>query len=398
MDKVPAVALGDVAIYSDTKIASSLLTPQNYVGTDNILQNKNGKADAIYIPISGSTTEYKEGDILLANIRPYLRKIWYADNHGGSSPDVLTIRVNTPRFDPRFVYYALFRDDFFNYVMQGSKGSKMPRGDKAQIFDFPIPAISKPEQKRIANVLSSLDEKIITNNKIIASLEDITRIQYDYWFSQFDFPDGNGRPYKSSGGKMTWSKELKREIPEGWQVQNIGEIAAVKAGGDKPKVMSDKKTDYCSVPIYSNGIDNEGLYGFTNVAAIHSQSITISARGTIGYSVLRNTPFLPIIRLISVTPNNSYSATYLYEFFKSFEFRNTGSVQQQLTAPEVSAWAILCPDEKVLKKFNRISSVYVNKGELLRNENQSLVEVRDWLLPLLMNGQASVRDKTALNC
>ena len=108
---------------------------------------------------------------------------------------------------------------------------------------------------------------------------------------------------------------MKREIPEGWEVNNLNEVAEIIAGGDKPSVYSETQTAECSIPIYSNGIDNYGLYGYTNEARILKQSITVSARGTIGYSILRNDPFVPIIRLIVVIPIIEGSAKYMYEYF-----------------------------------------------------------------------------------
>ncbi len=183
---------------------------------------------------------------------------------------------------------------------------------------------------------------------------------YDYWFVQFDFPfdfastslsnNAQGKPvsasidrmtpshpininapgYKSSGGKMVWSEELKREIPEGWEVKKIGEVATIKAGGDKPAVISSDKTKECPIPIYSNGISNDGLYGYTNKAIINSQSVTISARGTIGFCFLRNKTYVPIIRLISLTPNLKGSAKYFYEALTHFIFENSCSVQHNL--------------------------------------------------------------------
>ena len=207
---------------------------------------------------------------------------------------------------------------------------------------------------------------------------------------QFDFPDAKNKPYKSSGGKMVWNEELKREIPEGWKVKRIGEVAAVKAGGDKPENYSNEKTEFHDVPIYSNGITNDGLYGYTNKPIISEQSVTISARGTIGFCVLRNKPFVPIIRLIVIIPSLTGIAKYFFEVLKHFNFENSGSVQQQLTVPQVKDIKLLYPNEDILKKFDDITSPMKDKIEIIKAENQKLTELRDWLLPLLMNGQVTV--------
>ncbi|MDQ5930727.1 MAG: restriction endonuclease subunit [Bacteroidota bacterium] len=382
--------LNNAIFYSDERVSISKLSFYNYVTTDNLLQNKLGKVNVEKLPSKGgNVTKFSEGDILISNIRPYLKKIWLAKYDGGSSSDVLTFKVK-PNYDPAFVYYSLYRDDFFDYVMKGSKGTKMPRGDKKQILNFQIPNFEKNVQQKIAKVLSDLDAKIELNNKINLELEAMAKTLYDYWFVQFDFPDANGKPYKTSGGKMVWNEELKRSIPEGWEVKTIGEAAEIKAGGDKPKDYSVDKSKKYSIPIYSNGISNEGLYGFTDKAKIIKQSLTISARGTIGYCVLRNKPFVPIIRLIVITPNFSYELKYFYEFIKNIEFENSGSVQQQLTVPQISSLNIILPSIEILKKYELMTLSGINKIEINKEENQELSSLRDWLLPMLMNGQVSV--------
>jgi type I restriction enzyme S subunit len=168
-------------------------------------------------------------------------------------------------------------------------------------------------QKSVGDFLLLLNAKIALNNRINAELEAMAKTLYDYWFVQFDFPNKENKPYKTTGGAMVWNEELKREIPEGWEVKRIDKIATLKAGGDKPKIFSPNKTSECSIPIYSNGITNEGLYGYTNVASVLKPSITISARGTIGYSIMRINPFVPIIRLIVVMPHIATAIKYFDE-------------------------------------------------------------------------------------
>jgi len=304
---------------------------------------------------------------------------------------MVLIRAAKKNIDPYYLYIFLRSDLFKKQISFNVSGSAQPQLPISSLenINIPIPDISR--QKSISKILSKLDEKISLNNHINTELEQMAKTIYNYWFVQFDFPDEKGKPYKTSGGEMKWNAELKREIPVGWEVKRIDEVATVKAGGDKPDIFSIEKTEQCLIPIYSNGIDNEGLYGFTNEATIQKQSITVSARGTIGYCVLRNNPFAPIIRLIVVTPNIVGSAKYFYEFLKSLEYGKTGSVQQQLTVPEISSWKIINPANDVLKKFDEITSVYVNKIELLKKETHELITLRDFLLPLLMNGQVKVK-------
>ncbi len=297
---------------------------------------------------------------------------------------------------PKYIFYLIKTLSLHD---RGS-GSGVPTMNRNHLHPLKVSVyLDIDYQQKIASVLSALDSKISINNRINAELEAMAKTIYDYWFVQFDFPSpsplgraGVGSPYKTNGGKMVWSEELKREIPGGWEVKTINEVASVKAGGDKPKNYSFEKTEINNIPIYSNGITNDGLYGYTNKSIIAEQSITISARGTIGFCVLRNRPFVPIIRLITLTPNFKGSAKYFYEALKHFIFENSGSVQQQLTVPQVLNIKILYPKEEVLKQFDLITSPMIEKIEVSKEENQKLNELRDWLLPMLMNGQIKIKD------
>ncbi|WP_055436952.1 restriction endonuclease subunit S [Lacinutrix algicola] len=284
--------------------------------------------------------------------------------------------------------YYLFGELNLNKKQIGSSQPLLTQGILNSI-DVKIPT-NLQAQKQIAKVLSDLDAKIEVNNKINQELEAMAKTLYDYWFVQFDFPDANGKPYKSSGGKMVFNEALKREIPEGWEVKELSEISELKAGGDKPKSFTKEQTKENTIPIYSNGITNEGLYGYTNAAKINKESITISARGTIGYCVLRKTPFVPIIRLISVSPNKANEIAFLFESIKNLVFENSGSVQQQLTVPQVSKLKLVSPPNHFIKKYDLCTRSGLDKIEINKKENQKLSELRDWLLPMLMNGQVSV--------
>lgn len=156
--------LSKICEYSSKRIDSALLTLENYVSTENMMQNKGGIALASKVPVE-SAVEFLPGDILLSNIRPYFRKIWLSDKRGGCSSDVLCIRA-LPGVDSTYLYYLLSQDSFFDYVMTGAKGCKMPRGDKSQILRWDIDLPNLEEQHRIASILKSIDQKIEINNSI----------------------------------------------------------------------------------------------------------------------------------------------------------------------------------------------------------------------------------------
>ena len=140
--------LGDIAQYSKTRISSDYLDKSNYVGVDNLLQNRAGRVDSNYVPTSGNLTEYHKDDILIGNIRPYLRKIWLADRTGGTNGDVLVIHPTDDATNPCYLYQVLTDENFFQYNIQHSKGAKMPRGSKPQILRYhvPIPCPDNPEK------------------------------------------------------------------------------------------------------------------------------------------------------------------------------------------------------------------------------------------------------------
>ena len=161
--------LSSIAYYVTDKISSNDISLAEYVTTDCILQNKKGREVATNLPPQPcSLIRYQRGDVLIANIRPYLKKVWFADIDGGASPDVLVFRAKDGH-SPSFLYAILLQDSFFDYVMQGTKGSKMPRGDKEQILRYEMPTFSCSEES-IGTFFLNLDRKIHLNERINQNL------------------------------------------------------------------------------------------------------------------------------------------------------------------------------------------------------------------------------------
>ena len=170
-DEWKKTTLGDIVQIVKDKISTLSLQSDTYISTENILPNFAGVNDNCNIPDNQNVTRYKAGDILLANIRPYLKKIWLADRNGGCNADVFVFRPNN--INSSFVYYSIANDKFCDYVMSGAKGVKMPRGDKDQILKFETGIPSDEEQQRIVQLLSLIDERIATQNKIIEDLKKL---------------------------------------------------------------------------------------------------------------------------------------------------------------------------------------------------------------------------------
>lgn len=172
LDKIVGenIRLKNACKYSDKRIESATLNSTNYIGVDNLLQNMEGKINSSFVPSSGTSTEYKTGDVLLSNIRPYLKKIWFADKGGGSSNDVLVLQSNAENVNPKYIYYTLKQDKYFHYVMEKPKGVKMPRGDKQHIMDYRIILPSLSEQQKIVTHIEEIESQISKLENEIAEI------------------------------------------------------------------------------------------------------------------------------------------------------------------------------------------------------------------------------------
>ena len=382
-------ALKNHAAYINNKVDTNEISLSQYISTDNILQNKQGIECATSLPIQGGkVTSFKKGDILLANIRPYLKKIWYAQFDGGCSADVLAIRANAET-DSHFLFYALFRDDFFIHAMKGAKGTKMPRGDKTQIMEFKIPVFDLKTQQSIAAVLSALDKKISLNKQINARLEEMAKTLYDYWFVQFDFPDANGKPYKSSGGEMVFDETLKREIPKGWEVKSLGEIADLY----QPATLSEKELN-------KNGqflvYGANGIIGKYNKFNHENPVVAVACRGNSCGAINITQPKSWITgNAMVVNPKNK---NMCIDFIKNTLLVNnldkvvSGSAQPQITRTNFAPLKVITPNESLLKLYSDIINPMFKKRINRIQQNTKLTQLRDFLLPMLMNGQVSVAD------
>ena len=182
--------LREIAEYSHKRINAAAIKKANYVGVDNLLQNRAGKVESNYVPTKGNLTAYVVDDILIGNIRPYLKKIWLAYNEGGASGDVLVIHLTDQSVDVKYLYQVLADDKFFNYNMQFAKGAKMPRGSKQKIMDYIIPIPPLEEQRRIVSILDKFDILTTSISEGLPKEIELRRKQYEYYRNQLlSFPD-----------------------------------------------------------------------------------------------------------------------------------------------------------------------------------------------------------------
>ena len=286
---------------------------------------------------------------------------------------------------PEYLMMWFRRPEFDRYARFKSHGSAREIFDWAEMCDTELPIPSIEKQREIVREYNVIQNRIALNNQLVSKLEETAQAIYKQWFVDFEFPNENGKPYKSNGGEMVWCEELEKEIPVGWKIGGLVESAKISAGGDKPKIHSNTETDLCNIPVYSNSSANEGLYGYTNKANVFEKCVTISARGAIiGYTVLRLNPFFPIVRLIVVKPLNEDFLNYLFYTILNFKFDNqTSSAQGQLTVPDISSYRVIKPNDLILTKFQKTTSIIINNLDLLKKENQKLVEFKELLLAKL---------------
>jgi type I restriction enzyme S subunit len=391
-----SILLSIAAKYSDDRINGSKVSRNCFVTTDSMIQNKGGITITPVLP-KGNLIAFSKGDILIGNIRPYLKKIWYSNRNGGCSPDVLVIQAKS-NIDSKFLYYSLFRDDFFNHMMNGSKGTKMPRGDKSQILRFHIPEIELSTQQKIATILSALDSKIEINNRINAELEAMAKTLYDYWFVQFEFPDKNGKPYKTSGGKIVWNEELKRNIPEGWEVKELQEIAKCLMG-QSPKGESYNQ-DGIGTPLlngpadYENGALKGRTYTTEPTRLCHKDDLVLCIRATIGNLVYSEQEFCLGRGVAAVRANDKRLSELIYflliQEIERFKVQATGSIIVGITKYDLIESKCLIPKDDLINSFHNLIKPQFDMVRINLKESQKLTELRDWLLPMLMNGQVKV--------
>ena len=399
--------LSEIAFYVEERVNSDTISLEEYVTTDCILQNKRGRECATNLPPqSCSLVCYKKGDVLVANIRPYLKKIWYADIDGAASSDVLVFRAKDGH-SSEFLFATLLQDSFYDYVMQGAKGSKMPRGDKEQIMRYEMPTLSIAEES-IGKFIMDINRKIRLNEQINQNLEAMAKQLYDYWFVQFDFPNEDGKPYKSSGGEMVWNEKLKREIPKGWNVLKLGEHCSFN------KRTSNGYFNHPILYLDTSNITNNTIdeLQFLNPSSdiIPSRARRLVQEGDIVYSTVRpNLKHFGIIMnpdynmVVStgfavITANWSAYRYFIYQFLtQAATVENLSTIAQSavsaypsINTSDIENLDLVVPPDSMIEKYAKTACRLYLQIDTNYKEIKSLTKQRDELLPLLMNGQVSV--------
>ena len=302
--------------------------------------------------------------------------------------------------DIDFLFYWLNSNLFKKQILNNNIGAvqKAITIDFLKKVDISLPDI--PNQQSIAAVLSALDKKIALNKQINTRLEEMAKTLYDYWFVQFDFPDANGKPYKSSGGEMVFDETLKREIPKGWEVKSLNQVADIVMGQSPDGASYNLEQE--GTIFFQGSTDFD--WRFPNVRQYTTSPTRFAQKGDILLSVrapvgdLNISPFECCIgrglaALRSKSGNNSF-LFYVMKYFKTvFERRNTeGTTFGSITKDDLHSLKLVAPADNVLEKYNEIASKYDEMIFIRSQQNHQLTQLRDFLLPMLMNGQVSMAE------
>ena len=264
--------------------------------------------------------------------------------------------TDTTKLLPEYLMLWFSRPEFDRYARYKSHGSVREIFDWDEMCRVELPVPDLKEQEKIVNTYNAITKRIQLKQKINENLEKTAQTIYKKMFVE--------------------------DADENWKTIKLGELAELSAGGDKPECFSITKTEKCNIPIFSNGIENYGLYGFTDKPKITKESVTVSARGTIGFPCLRLEPYFPIIRLVSVTPYETYTdAIYLYYYLKNTNIVSSGTTQQQLTVPEFRETKIVVPNRNTVDEF----SVKVRKLFYYQKENEKEISKLQELKQLVIS-------------
>ena len=323
-------------------------------------------------------TKFRNGDTIIARITPCLENgkmakinVLDEDEVGFGSTEYIVLRAREET-DEDFLYYLVYSSYVRNAAIKSMVGSSgRQRVQTSVLENLLIRVPPYREQQKIGRTLKDIDDKIASNRAINKNLEEQAQAIFNAWFVDL--------------------LPFNRKIPSDWKILKFADIAELSAGGDKPAIVSETKSKECPYPIYSNGIAFNGLYGYTNIPRVKAESVTISARGTIGFVCLRNIPYVPIVRLITAIPKEHLvSAKYLYFWLKHIPIAGTGTTQQQLTIPAFKNTEILVPPIDIIIEFTDKVSHLFNLRYLYETEIETLISLRDTLLPRLMSGELDV--------
>ena len=349
---------------------------------DNLLRNGKLQRDDIVLTTRGT----------VGNVALYSQVVPFSNIRINSG--MVIIRVNKNFWHPYFVYLFFQSHLFKKQISRLISGSAQPQLPISILETVSIPRLTLDEQKEIIFNIKSIDQKIQINNQINQELEAMAKTLYDYWFVQFDFPDPNGKPYKSSGGKMVYNPELKREIPEGWGVEKLGDITICHDSKRVPLSSNDRELVKGEIPYYGA----TGIMDYVNDYIFDGDYVLMAEDGSV--MTEKGTPILQRIsgknwvnnHAHVLEPIKNHSCKLLMMLLKDVSVMKikTGSIQMKINQENMNKIVVPAIPLELLFEINQKLEV-IDKQQLnLIEENKQLTQLRDWLLPMLMNGQVKV--------
>ncbi len=354
-------ALAEVAEYSKTRISFDFLDEKNYVGVDNLLQNRAGKTESNYLPTEGNFTEYRSGDILIGNIRPYLRKIWHADRVGGTNGDVLVIHPTDEVIKPRYLYQVLTDEKFFGYNMQYAKGAKMPRGNKAKIMEYsiPIPCPENPEKslKIQAEIVRILDTFTELTTELTTELS-ARKKQYNYYRDQLlSFEEGEVEWKTLQEVSLEFGRGKSKHRPRNDERLYNGDIPLIQTGDirNAPHIITKYTQTYSKLGLEQSKLWPKGTLCITIAANIAETAI-------LGFESCFPDSVIGFVANPEKTSSN-YVEYLLSSWKTKLQAKSTGSAQENINLATFRTLLLPFP---TIDEQNNIVSI-LNKFEALTN-------------------------------
>ena len=375
--------LSNICDYINEKIAVNDLSDENYISTENMLPNKSGIVKASTLPNLQLTPAYQENDVLISNIRPYFRKIWQAEYCGGCSNDVLVLRAKKS-VNPKFLYYVLSEDKFFDYATATSKGTKMPRGDKTAIMKYEVPEFSETEQEKIANILFPIDEKIAINSATNNNLEQQAMALFKQKIIKNCDNNKNGTIGEYCSVKSGYAFKGTWWQDNGVKVIKIKTIDNDSINFNDCSYVSNDKIEFAKDFIVQGGDLLIAMTGATigKFAIIPKVNEPLLVNQRVGKFFLGSEPLnrLPFL----------YCSLKQQDVITEIINRGQGSAQPNISSSDIMTTPIYLPSKYFVDEFNELCKPIFETLITNKYENEQLAKLRDTLLPKLMSGEIDV--------
>lgn len=422
--------LSDIATYISEKINTKNIDLEEYISTENMLPDKGGIVLASSLPSTPKTNSFNIGDVLFSNIRTYFRKVWFATFSGGVSADVLVFRSkNSEDLYEKYLYYILSDEAFIQYTVTSAKGTKMPRGDKSAIMNYEVKLPSLPTQKRIAYILSTLDDKIELNRKMNQTLEEMAQALFKSWFVDFDPVHAKAgcssdEELEIAARELGISKDVLElfpsefdeselgMIPKGWGIQELSSITEILNG------HAFKSGDYTKEGTFVLRTKNFSDDGYVENASddvyLPDSFLTSHSKFLcepydfhlvmVGASIGKTSMILPL-NLPALRNQNMWCFRPKYGFASKVFLNNlvknvvklqmgfaNGSAREFFTKGSFFSQQVIVPSDSVLTNYDKLTMPLLEKINYNQAQIQSLQKIRDTLLPKLLSGELDVSE------